>query len=174
MMAPAGRSVQMGRRTYALRPQFPSPARLWRAPWGDRLCPVDGILLQTTRSIRELIALATEGAPPEQIELSFAALEDQWTAAEREALTTPAGSIDRFDARAAAVLGSAYRPVLKALGSGRVLASDDVDLAHRSAGWLNLAYESLLAGDHGNVERCLGIASTFVGIQSQPDPDASS
>jgi len=135
---------------------------------------VDGILLQTTRSIRELIGLATEGAPPEQIELSFAALRDQWTAAEREALRTPAGSIERFDARAAAVLGAAYQPVLKALGTGRLLASNDVDLAHRSAGWLNLAYESLLAGDHENVERCLGIASTFVGIQSQAGPDPSS
>jgi hypothetical protein len=125
---------------------------------------VDGILLQTTRRIRELIGLATEGAPSERIELAFAALRDQWTAAEREALRAPAGSIDRFDARAAAVLGAAYRPVLKALGSGRVLASNDVDLAHRSAGWLNLAYEALLVGDHENVERCLGIASTFAGI----------
>ena len=131
---------------------------------------MDGILLQTTRGIRELIGLAAEGAPRDQVALAFAALEDQWTAAEREALRTPAGSIDRFDARAAAVLGTAYRPVLKALGSGQLLASNDVDLAHRSAGWLNLAYEALLAGDHDNVERCLAIASTFVGIQSETGP----
>ena len=135
---------------------------------------MDGILLQTTRSIRELIGLATEGVPSEQIEVAFAALQDQWAAAEREALRAPAGSIERFDARAAAVLGAAYRPVLDALGTGRLLASNDVDLAHRSAGWLNLAYESLLAGDHQNVERCLGIASTFVGIQSDAGPGTSS
>jgi hypothetical protein len=134
---------------------------------------VDGILLQTTRSIRDLIRLATEGAPAAQIQLAFAALQDQWTAAEREALRTPVGSIDRFDARAASVLGAAYRPVLKALGTGRLLASHDVDLAHRSAGWLNLAYEAMLAGDHENVERCLGIASTFVGIQSETGPGSS-
>ncbi|HJS26165.1 MAG TPA: hypothetical protein VJ913_03455 [Actinomycetota bacterium] len=135
---------------------------------------MDGILLQTTRGIRELIGLATEGAPPERIRLAFTALQDQWTAAEREAVRTPVGSIDRFDARAAAVLGAAYRPVLKALGTGQVLASNDVDLAHRSAGWLNLAYEALLAGDHQNVERCLGVASTFVGIQSGTGPGSSS
>ncbi|HJU57633.1 MAG TPA: hypothetical protein VJ774_02735 [Actinomycetota bacterium] len=135
---------------------------------------MDGILLQTTRGIRDLIGLATGGAPPERIEVAFAALQDQWTAAEREALRTPPSSVDRFDARAAAVLGAAYRPVLKALGSGRLLASNDVDLAHRSAGWLNLAYESLLAGDHENVDRCLGIASTFVGIQTDAGPGSSS
>jgi hypothetical protein len=143
-------------------------------PVGGQTVRVDGILLQTTRSIRELIGLATEGAPPEQIRLAFVALEDQWTAAEREAHRTRAGSIDRFDARAAAVLGAAYRPVLKALCGGRLLASTDVDLAHRSAGWLNLAYEALLAGDHENVERCLGVASTFVGIQSPSGPGSSS
>lgn len=128
---------------------------------------MDGILLQTTRSIRQLIGLATEGAPAEHIEVSFGALRDQWTAAEREAVRTPVGSVERFDARAAAVLGAAYRPVLAALSSGHLLASNDVDLAHRSAGWLNLAYEALLAGDHQNVERCLGIASAFVGIASR-------
>ena len=135
---------------------------------------MDGILLQTTRSIHRLSALATEGAPAEQIHVAFSALQDQWTAAEREALRTPEGSIDCFDARAAAVLGTAYRPVLKALGTGRILESNDVDLAHRSAGWLNLAYEAMLAGDHENVERCLGIASTFVGIQSETGPGSSS
>ena len=41
--------------------------------------------------------------------------------------------------------------------------AEDVELAQKSSGWLNLAYEALQAGDHANVERCLKMASAFVG-----------
>jgi len=125
---------------------------------------MDGILLQTTRSIRALIGIATEGAPSEHVELAYSALRDQWRAAEREALLTPAGSIDRFDARAAAVLGAAYRPVIEVLCLGRTIASRDVELAQKCSGWLNLAYEALLSGDTDGVERCLAMASAFAGV----------
>ena len=57
----------------------------------------------------------------------------------------------------------AYRPVLDVLCSRRSLRSEDVELAQKSSGWLNLAYEALLDGDHDTVERCLRMASTFVG-----------
>jgi hypothetical protein len=124
---------------------------------------MDGILLQTTRSIRALIGIATEGAPPEEVEVAYQALRDQWVAAEREALRGTSDSVTRFDARAAAVLGAAYRPVLEVLCSGRTLRSEDVELAQRSSGWLNLAYEALQSGDHANVERCLKMAAAFVG-----------
>lgn len=124
---------------------------------------MDGILLQTTRSIRALIGIATEGAPPDDVEVAYRALRDQWVAAEREALRGTSDPVTRFDARAAAVLGAAYRPVLEVLCSGRTLRSEDVELAQRSSGWLNLAYEALQAGDHTNVERCLKMASAFVG-----------
>lgn len=124
---------------------------------------MDGILLQTTRSIRALIGVATEGAPPEDVEVAYRALRDQWGAAERESLRKTSDPITRFDARAAAVLGLAYRPVLDVLCSGRTLKAEDVELAQKSSGWLNLAYEALQAGDHANVERCLKMASAFVG-----------
>ena len=124
---------------------------------------MDGILLQTTRSIRALIGIATEGAPAEDVDVAYQALLDQCAAAEREALRTPPDPIARFDARAAAVLSVAYRPVLDVLCSRRSLRSEDVELAQKSSGWLNLAYEALLDGDHDNVERCLRMASTFVG-----------
>jgi hypothetical protein len=133
---------------------------------------MDGILVQTTRGIRALIGIATEGAPADQVELAYRALRDQWAAAEREAFRTPVDSVARFDARAAAVLGAAYRPVLDVLCSGRSLGPDDVELAQKSSGWLNLAYEALLEGDHDNVERCLRMASAFVGLKdgSIPEP----
>src|SRR5262245_29525171 len=124
---------------------------------------MDGILLQTTRGIRSLIGVATEGAPPEDVEIAYRALRDQWAAAEREALRGTTDAVTRFDARAAAVLGAAYRPVLDVLCSGRALRSEDVELAQKSSGWLNLAYEALQDGDHDNVERCLRMASAFVG-----------
>ena len=124
---------------------------------------MDGILLQTTRGIRALIGVATEGAPPEDVRIAYQALRDQWAAAERESLRASADSVARFDARAAAVLGAAYRPVLDVLCSGRTLRSEDVELAQKSSGWLNLAYEALRDGDHDNVERCLRMASAFVG-----------
>ena len=122
---------------------------------------MDGILVQTTRSIRALIDNATAGAPAQEIDLAYHALLDQCGAAEREALRSPADPIARFDARAAAVLSVAYRPVLEVLSSGRSLRSDDVELAQKSSGWLNLAYEALLDGDHHTVERCLRMASAF-------------
>lgn len=121
---------------------------------------MDGILLQTTRSIRALIGVASEGAPSEEVEIAYQALRDQWVAAERESGTSD--PVTRFDARAAAVLGAAYRPVLDVLCLGRALRPEDVELARRSSGWLNLAYEALRAGDHANVERCLRMASAFV------------
>ena len=124
---------------------------------------MDGILLQTTRSIRALIGVATEGAPPEDVGVAYQALRDQWGAAEREALRGGTDPVTRFDARAAAVLGAAYRPVLEVLCSGKGLRSEDVELAQKSSGWLNLAYEALQAGDHDNVERCLKMASAFAG-----------
>lgn len=124
---------------------------------------MDGILLQTTRGIRALIGVATEGAPTGDVEIAYQALHDQWTAAEREALRDPSDAVTRFDARAAAVLGAAYRPVLDVLCSGRTLRSEDVELAQKSSGWLNLAYEALRNGDHDSVERCLRMASAFVG-----------
>jgi hypothetical protein len=123
---------------------------------------MDGILVQTTRSIRALIGIATEGAPAEQVEVAYQALRDQCAAAEREALRTPSDPVARFDARAAAVLGVAYLPVLDVLCSGRGLRSEDVELAQKSSGWLNLAYEALREGDQDNVERCLEMASAFV------------
>jgi hypothetical protein len=123
---------------------------------------MDGILVQTTRGIRALIGVATEGAPYEEVGIGYQALRDQWAAAEREALRGTSDAVARFDARAAAVLGAAYRPVLEVLCSGRMLRSEDVEIAERSSGWLNLAYEALQAGDHLNVERCLEIASAFV------------
>lgn len=122
---------------------------------------MDGIVVQTTRSIRALIDNATAGAPAQEIDLAYHALLDQCGAAEREALRSPADPIARFDARAAAVLSVAYRPVLEVLSSGRSLRSDDVELAQKSSGWLNLAYEALLDGDHDTVERCLHMASAF-------------
>jgi len=122
---------------------------------------MDGILVQTTRSLRALIDNATAGAPAQEIDLAYLALLDQCGAAEREALRSPADPIARFDARAAAVLSVAYRPVLEVLSSGRSLRSDDVELAQKSSGWLNLAYEALLHGDHDTVERCLRMASAF-------------
>jgi hypothetical protein len=134
---------------------------------------MDGILLQTTRSIRALIGVATEGAPPEDVEIAYQALRDQWAAAEREALRGTADPVSRFDARAAAVLGQAYRPVLDVLCSGKILRSEDVELAQKSSGWLNLAYEALQAGDHGNVERCLRMASAFVGDEPKPHTPGS-
>ena len=73
---------------------------------------MDGILVQTTRSIRALIDNATAGAPAQEIDLAYHALLDQCGAAEREALRSPADPIARFDARAAVVLSVAYRPVL--------------------------------------------------------------
>ncbi len=136
---------------------------------------MDGILVQTTRSIRGLIGIATEGAPAEEVEVAFQALRDQCAAAERDALRTPSDHVARFDARAAAVLGLAYRPVLDVLCSGRGLRSEDVELAQKSSGWLNLAYEALLEGDHDTVERCLQMASAFLGAQEDsrdPSPPA--
>jgi hypothetical protein len=123
---------------------------------------MDGILLQTTRSIRALIGIATEGAATEDVDVAYRALLDQCAAAEREALRAPPDPIARFDARAAAVLIAAYRPVLDVLCSRRSLRSEDVELAQKSSGWLNLAYEALLDGDHETVERCLRMASVFV------------
>ena len=124
---------------------------------------MDGILLQTTRGIRALIGVATEGATCEEVGIGYMALRDQWAAAEREALRGTSDPLARFDARAAAVLGAAYRPVLEVLCSGRMLRSDDVEIAQRSSGWLNLAYEALQAGDHANVDRCLKMATAVVG-----------
>src|SRR5262245_24352509 len=129
---------------------------------------MDGILLQTTKGIRALIGVATEGAPPEDVEVAYRALRDQWAAAEREALRIAADPVTRFDARAAAVLGAAYRPILDVLCSGTSLRSEDVELAQRGSGWLNLAYEALQTGDHVNVDRCLRMASEIV----QGDRDA--
>jgi hypothetical protein len=103
---------------------------------GTHCAPMDGILLQTTRSIRALIAVASEGAPSAQVDIAYAALRDQWQTAEREALATPPGSLARFDARAAAVLGAAYRPVLDVLSKGRPIASTDIELAQKCSGWL--------------------------------------
>jgi hypothetical protein len=123
---------------------------------------MDGILVQTTRSIRALIGIATEGAPAEEVEVAYRALRDQCAAAEREAFRTPSDPVARFDARAAAVLALAYRPVLDVLCSGRGLRSEDAELAQKSSGWLNLAYEALIEGDQDNVERCLQMASAFV------------
>ena len=123
---------------------------------------MDGILVQTTRSIRALIGIATEGAPAEEVEVAYRALRDQCAAAERETLRTPSDPEARFDARAAAVLAVAYRPVLDVLCSGRGLHSDDVEFAQKSSGWLNLAYEALLEGNHDDVERCLQMASAFL------------
>lgn len=131
--------------------------------------------MQSTRSIRALIGIATEGAPAEEIEVAYRALRDQCGAAEREALRTPSDHVARFEARAAAVLGVAYRPVLDVLCSGRSLRSEDVELAQKSSGWLNLAYEALLGGDHDTVERCLKMASVFVGVEEDsrdPSPPA--
>ena len=122
---------------------------------------MDGILVQTTRSLRALIDNATAGAPAQEIDLAYHALLDQCGAAEREALRGQGDPIARFDARAAAVLSVAYQPVLDVLSSGRSLRSDDVELAQKSSGWLNLAYEALLDGDHDTVERCLRMASAF-------------
>src|SRR4029450_4958630 len=127
---------------------------------------MDGILLQTTRSIRALIGIATEGAPAEEVDLAYQALLDQCAAAEREALRTPPRPIARFNARAAAVLSAAYRPVLDVLCSRRSLRSEDVELAQKSSGWLNLAYEALLDGDHDTVERCPRLG----GAPSAPPP----
>ncbi|HKE53338.1 MAG TPA: hypothetical protein VKC55_01040 [Actinomycetota bacterium] len=124
---------------------------------------MDGILLQTTRGIRALIGVATEGATCEEVGIGYMALRDQWAAAEREALRGTSDPLARFDARAAAVLGAAYRPVLEVLCSGRMLRSYDVEIAQRSSGWLNLAYEALQAGDHANVDRCLKMATAVVG-----------
>ena len=134
---------------------------------------MDGILLQTTRGIRALIGIASEGAPPEDVWIAYQALRDQWAAAERESLRGTADPVSRFDARAAAVLGVAYRPVLDVLCSGRTLKAEDVELAQKSSGWLNLAYEALQEGDHDNVERCLRMAAAFVGTSpdwSRPAP----
>jgi len=133
---------------------------------------MDGILLQTTRGIRSLIGVATEGAPPEDVQIAYQALRDQWAAAEREALRGTSDAVTRFDARAAAVLGAAYRPVLDVLCSGRTLRSEDVELAQKSSGWLNLAYEALQDGDHDNVERCMRMASAFVGDARDTLPPA--
>jgi hypothetical protein len=133
---------------------------------------MDGILLQTTRSIRALIGVATEGAQPQDVHLAYQALRDQWAAAEREALRGTSDPVTRFDARAAAVLGTAYRPVLDVLCSGKALRAEDVELAQRSSGWLNLAYEALQAGDHANVERCLKVASAFVDDARDTQPPA--
>lgn len=130
---------------------------------------MDGILLQATRSIRGLIGIATEGAPAQQVQLAYEALRDQWDAAEREVRRQPSDPVDRFDARAAAVLGAAYRPVIEVLCTGRSLASTDVELAQKSSGWLNLAYEALVQGDQDNVERCLAMAAEVVGMS----PDGS-
>jgi hypothetical protein len=123
---------------------------------------MDGILVQTTRSIRALIGIATEGAPAEEVEVAYRALRDQCAAAEREALRTTSDPVARFDARAAAVLAVAYRPVLDVLCSGSGLRSEDAELAQKCSGWLNLAYEALIEGDQDNVERCLQMASAFV------------
>jgi hypothetical protein len=132
---------------------------------------MDGILLQTTRGIRSLIGVATEGAPAKDVRVAYQALRDQWAAAERESLRGTGDAVTRFDARAAAVLGAAYRPVLDVLCSGRTLRSQDVELAQKSSGWLNLACEALQEGDHDNVERCLRMASAFVGDPSaDPHP----
>lgn len=125
---------------------------------------MDGILLQTTRGIRALIGIATEGAPADEMRVAYGALRDQWLTAEREALREGSDPAVRFDARAAAVLGAAYLPVLEVLCSGHPLASADVELAQKSSGWLNLAYEALLEGDLDNVERCLDMAAAFVGL----------
>lgn len=125
---------------------------------------MDGILLQTTRAIRALIAVASEEAPAEQVDIAYSALRDQLQAAEREALSTPPGSLSRFDARSAAVLWAAYRPVLDVLSKGHAIASTDLELAQKCSGWLNLAYEAMLSGDDHNVERCLGMAAAFVGM----------
>jgi hypothetical protein len=136
---------------------------------------MDGILVQTTRSIRALIGIATEGAPAEEVEVAYRALRDQCAAAEREALRTPSDPVARFDARAAAVLAVAYRPVLAVLCSGRGLRSEDAELAQKSSGWLNLAYEALIEGDQDNVERCLQMASAFVDADEDardPSPPA--
>jgi hypothetical protein len=100
---------------------------------------MDGILLQTTRSIRALIGIATEGAEAEEVDVAYRALLDQCAAAEREALRAPPDPIARFDARAATVLSVAYRPVLDVLCSRRSLRSDDFELAPKSSGRLNLA-----------------------------------
>ena len=134
---------------------------------------MDGILVQTTRSLRALIDHATEGAPAEEVGPAYQALLDQCGAAEREALRSPPDPIARFDARAAAVLSVAYRPVLDVLSSGRSLRSDDVELAQKSSGWLNLAYEALLDGDHDTVERCLRMASAFAGAGAGDAHDAA-
>lgn len=125
---------------------------------------MDGILLQTTRSIRALIGIASEGAPAAEVRVAYGALRDQWQAAEREALRDGSDPVVRFDARAAAVLSTAYLPVLDVLCSGHALVSADVELVQKSSGWLNLAYEALRAGDHANVERCLAMAAAFVGL----------
>lgn len=136
---------------------------------------MDGILVQTTRSIRALIGIATEGAPAEEVEVAYQALRDQCAAAEREALRTPSDPVARFDARAAAVLGVAYRPVLDVLCSGRGLRSEDVELAQKSSGWLNLAYEALIEGDQESVERCLQMASAFADADEDArDPSSPS
>ena len=45
---------------------------------------MDGILVQTTRSIRALIDNATEGAPAGEIDMAYQALLDQCAAAARE------------------------------------------------------------------------------------------
>ena len=134
---------------------------------------MDGILLQTTRGIRALIGVATEGAPAEDVEIAYQALRDQWGAAERESLRGTSDAVTRFDARAAAVLGAAYRPVLDVLCSGRTLRPEDVELAQKSSGWLNLAYEALQDGDHDNVERCLRMASAFTGDEPRPHTSSS-
>jgi hypothetical protein len=135
---------------------------------------MDGILVQTTRSIRALIGIATEGAPAEEVEVAYRALRDQCAAAEREALRMPSDPEARFDARASAVLAVAYRPVLDVLCSGRALRSEDAELAQKSSGWLNLAYEALLEGNQEDVERCLQMASAFLDADEDArDPSSS-
>lgn len=125
---------------------------------------MEGILVQTTRGLRALIEVASDGADAEAVQLAFRALRDQWTAAAREASREPADAVARFDAAASAVLGAAYRPVLEVLCSGRAIVGDDLAIAQRCSGWLNRAYESLLEGDHEGVERCMTMAAGSVGL----------
>jgi hypothetical protein len=131
---------------------------------------LDGILMQTTSTIRSLIGIAAEGAPTGDIAVAYQAIRDQWESAGREAAGSEDASV-RFEARAAAVIGTAYRPVLDALCEGRSIASVDVELARRGADFVGLAHEAMVAGDLERAERCLGFAAAIVGLDPSDELD---
>ena len=95
------------------------------------------------------------------------ALIDQLDIAARDAAALPLEAPDRFEARAARVVGRGCIPLMVALGERRDPSFESA-VARLSTTWVGDAYEAFAAGDLGGMERCFRVAEVFLASDADP------